>query len=128
MFELTAIAEAALVTAVHATGGAEALAVVGMGKLGGRELELLVGRRRAIRPPRHRLGCPGTGEPAAAALIALLSDATADGVALRVDPNLRPEGRAGPLSRSLEAMRDHYARHAATWEKQALLKARPVAG
>src|SRR5207244_4265819 len=53
---------------------------------------------------------------------------TADGVVLRVDPDLRPEGRAGPLSRSLDAMIGYYGRTAVTWEKQALLKARPVAG
>ena len=58
----------------------------------------------------------------------MLTEPTAEGIALRVDPNLRPEGRSGPLSRSLPSMGEYYARHAATWERQALLKARPVAG
>ena len=61
-------------------------------------------------------------------MIDLLSAPGPEGIALRVDPDLRPEGRAGPLSRSLEAMADYYEQHAATWERQALLKARPVAG
>src|SRR6266540_4210024 len=51
-----------------------------------------------------------------------------EGQALRVDTTLRPEGRSGPLSRSLVSMIEYYGQHAATWERQALLKARPVAG
>lgn len=45
-----------------------------------------------------------------------------------LDMNLRPEGRDGPLVKSLAAHRRYYARWAETWEFQALLKARPVAG
>jgi len=45
-----------------------------------------------------------------------------------VDPNLRPEGRDGPLVRNLASHRAYYERWAETWEFQALLKARPVAG
>ncbi|MFB3739724.1 MAG: DUF294 nucleotidyltransferase-like domain-containing protein, partial [Candidatus Velamenicoccus archaeovorus] len=67
-------------------------------------------------------------ERAVAALIRLLSEPTAEGIALRVDPALRPGGRAGALSRSLAAMRRYYATQAATWERQALIKARTVAG
>jgi [glutamine synthetase] adenylyltransferase / [glutamine synthetase]-adenylyl-L-tyrosine phosphorylase len=47
---------------------------------------------------------------------------------LHVDPGLRPEGRQGPLVRSLSAYRRYYERWSATWEAQALLRARPVAG
>ena len=67
-------------------------------------------------------------ERSCAALIRLLSEPTVEGIAFRVDPTLRPGGRAGALSRSLAGMREHYERHAATWERQALIKARPVAG
>jgi glutamate-ammonia-ligase adenylyltransferase len=45
-----------------------------------------------------------------------------------VDPNLRPEGRDGPLVRTLASHIAYYQRWAKTWEFQALLKARPVAG
>ena len=45
-----------------------------------------------------------------------------------MDPNLRPEGRSGPLVRTLASHRAYYQRWAQTWEFQALLKARPVAG
>src|SRR5207237_4136852 len=60
--------------------------------------------------------------------IALLSEPTAEGIALRVDAALRPGGRAGSLSRSVSATEEYYEKQAATWERQALIKARPVAG
>src|SRR5699024_4996861 len=45
---------------------------------------------------------------------------------MKVSADLRPEGKVGPLARSLEAWTDYYRRDAQTWEKQALLRARPV--
>jgi glutamate-ammonia-ligase adenylyltransferase len=45
-----------------------------------------------------------------------------------MDVGLRPEGRQGHLVRSLEGYRAYYARWSQTWERQALLRARPVAG
>ncbi|HYH28243.1 MAG TPA: putative nucleotidyltransferase substrate binding domain-containing protein, partial [Actinomycetota bacterium] len=122
--EVTAVAEALLEVACEEAGGG--LAVIGMGKLGGNELnyssdvdvvfvhadgdEQQEAARRASR------------------VISLLSEPTTEGIAVRVDANLRPEGRAGPLSRSLSSTREYYVRHAATWERQAMVKARPVAG
>ncbi len=47
---------------------------------------------------------------------------------LVIDPDLRPEGRGGPLVRTLAAYGAYYARWSAPWESQALLRARPVAG
>ena len=67
-------------------------------------------------------------ERAAAALIRSLAEPTAEGIALRVDPTLRPGGRGGLLSRSLESTLDYYEHQSATWERQAMIKARPVAG
>ena len=46
----------------------------------------------------------------------------------RIDANLRPEGRAGPLVRSLASFEAYWERWAEPWEFQALLKARAVAG
>jgi [glutamine synthetase] adenylyltransferase / [glutamine synthetase]-adenylyl-L-tyrosine phosphorylase len=48
--------------------------------------------------------------------------------ALAVDANLRPEGRNGPLVRSIASYRDYYARWSVAWEAQALTRARPIAG
>jgi glutamate-ammonia-ligase adenylyltransferase len=49
-------------------------------------------------------------------------------VAWQVDANLRPEGKHGPLVRTLASHESYYGRWASTWEFQALLKARPIAG
>ena len=53
---------------------------------------------------------------------------TPEGAIFPVDPNLRPEGRQGPLVRTLGSHLAYYDRWAKTWEFQALLKARPAAG
>ena len=128
MTELTEIAEVCLRAATRAVQGGEALAVIGMGKLGGRELNYASDVDVIFVHREGGAQFSGKAIRSAAGLIALLSEPGPGGIVLRVDPDLRPEGRAGPLSRSLEAMGDYYARHAATWERQALLKARPVAG
>jgi glutamate-ammonia-ligase adenylyltransferase len=124
--EISAVADACLTRAAALAAGELRLAVVGLGKLGGSELnyasdvDLLFVHEGSERVE--------LAERAAARLIELLSEPTAEGIALRVDPALRPGGRAGALSRSLEATLDYYERQSATWERQAMIKARPVAG
>jgi glutamate-ammonia-ligase adenylyltransferase len=122
---------AALAVARHDAPGGLRFAVVGMGRLGGQELtypsdaDVLF----VYDPPA------GMADDAAAAaahavaerLRSLLS-APAPDPPLGVDADLRPEGRQGPLVRSLSAYRQYYARWAAVWEVQALLRARFVAG
>jgi glutamate-ammonia-ligase adenylyltransferase len=61
-------------------------------------------------------------------MMRICSDTTAEGTIWPVDANLRPEGRNGPLVRTLSSHLAYYRRWAKTWEFQALLKARPVAG
>src|SRR5262249_28254642 len=61
-------------------------------------------------------------------IVRLLSDHTALGPAYRVDMRLRPEGDHGPLARSLPATLGYYETTGRTWERQALIKCRPVAG
>ncbi|WP_052849454.1 bifunctional [glutamine synthetase] adenylyltransferase/[glutamine synthetase]-adenylyl-L-tyrosine phosphorylase [Streptomyces avicenniae] len=116
------------------------LAVIGMGKCGGRELNYVsdVDVVFVAEPPPP----PGGGEPPegtegpalqaatrlAARLMRICSDTTAEGTIWPVDANLRPEGRNGPLVRTLSSHLAYYHRWAKTWEFQALLKARPVAG
>jgi glutamate-ammonia-ligase adenylyltransferase len=104
------------------------MAVVALGKLGGAELNYASDVDLLFV---HAGGGPepvDEAEDRAATFIQLLSEPTAEGVALRVDPTLRPGGRGGALSRSLGAIREYYATQAATWERQALIKARAVAG
>ncbi len=64
----------------------------------------------------------------AAHMMRICSDTTVEGTIWEVDANLRPEGRNGPLVRTLSSHLAYYQRWAKTWEFQALLKARAVAG
>jgi glutamate-ammonia-ligase adenylyltransferase len=59
---------------------------------------------------------------------ALLAAPSSTDQPLVLDADLRPEGRSGPLSRSLGSYEQYYARWSSAWEAQALLRARPVAG
>ncbi|MCC6573542.1 MAG: hypothetical protein IT462_07105 [Planctomycetes bacterium] len=61
-------------------------------------------------------------------MIPLIDEPTEHGVVFRVDTRLRPDGKRGPLARSIEATLAYYRSYGATWERQALIKARPVAG
>jgi glutamate-ammonia-ligase adenylyltransferase len=111
------------------------LAVIAMGKCGGRELNY-ASDVDVIFVAEPAEGAPGDGNGAAlhtatqlaAGMIRVCSQSMADGILFPVDPNLRPEGRDGPLVRTLASHRAYYERWAKTWEFQALLKARPVAG
>jgi [glutamine synthetase] adenylyltransferase / [glutamine synthetase]-adenylyl-L-tyrosine phosphorylase len=69
-----------------------------------------------------------TATQLASGMIGVCSQSTPEGMLFPVDPNLRPEGRSGPLVRTLASHRAYYERWAKTWEFQALLKARPAAG
>jgi glutamate-ammonia-ligase adenylyltransferase len=67
-------------------------------------------------------------EKTATRIISGIGATTAEGHTFRIDANLRPEGKKGPLARSLDGYRSYYDNWALTWEFQSLLKARPVAG
>ncbi|HEY3725480.1 MAG TPA: bifunctional [glutamine synthetase] adenylyltransferase/[glutamine synthetase]-adenylyl-L-tyrosine phosphorylase [Acidimicrobiia bacterium] len=124
--ELAALAEACLGTALTLAGeGTEVpLAVIGMGKLGGHELNYASDVDVLFV---HR-GDQEAADHVARRVLAIMAEPTPAGIVFRTDPDLRPEGRAGPLSRSLDGFRAWYERWALTWEFQALIKARPVAG
>lgn len=116
-------------------GGESRPVVLGMGKLGGRELnfssdiDLIFcytqdGETDGARPLSNgeyfgRL-TQETGK--------LLSARTEDGFVFRVDTMLRPFGSAGALAASFAAMEEYYQVHGREWERYALIKARPVAG
>jgi glutamate-ammonia-ligase adenylyltransferase len=122
--------------APHAADGRPArLAVLGFGKLGGEELnyssdiDLMFvydreGETRGRRAVENGEFCARVvGE-----VVRLLSAHTPHGQAYRVDLRLRPEGQRGPLARSLASTLSYYDAMGRTWERQALIKARPVAG
>ncbi len=109
-----------------------ALTVVAMGKTGGRELNYLsdvdVIFLAAPQAGAEEAEAVAVGARLASAVMRICGDATAEGTLWQVDAALRPEGKNGPLVRSLESHREYYQRWAKTWEFQALLKARVVAG
>ena len=85
-------------------------------------------RRRAGRGRRRERGRCARPPSWPRHLMRVCSDHTGEGTIWPVDAALRPEGKAGPLVRTLASHRGYYERWAKTWEFQALLKARPVAG
>jgi [glutamine synthetase] adenylyltransferase / [glutamine synthetase]-adenylyl-L-tyrosine phosphorylase len=126
--EITAVAEACIEAACSGTAPDGGLAVIGMGKLGGAELNYASDVDLIFVNAEPGGDAQQRADRAVKRVIALLSEPSGEGIALRVDAALRPGGRGGALSRSLPAMEEYYAKQAATWEKQALIKARPVAG
>lgn len=117
--------------------------IIGMGKLGGEELNFssdidllfvyegegetagLAGPSGALigRVSNHEF-FTRLGE----SVIKAIGELTSEGRVFRVDMRLRPEGRAGPLAYSLRGYELYYESWGQTWERMALIKARPVAG
>ena len=112
------------------------IVVIGMGKCGGRELNYVsdvdvVFVAEAVNDDAtdaQEQAAVATATLLAAGLMRACSAVTAEGTLWPVDANLRPEGKQGPLVRTLASHLAYYQRWAKTWEFQALLKARPVAG
>ena len=110
--------------------------VLGMGKLGGGELnfssdiDLIYAYRESgttsggRKPEEHETWY----RKLAQRLIHTLDAVTEDGNVYRVDMRLRPFGQTGPLALTYTAMEQYYLIHGRDWERYALMKARPVAG
>lgn len=129
-----AVLECALACARAEVAGSEKvrLAVVAMGKAGARELNY-ISDVDVIYIAEPAEGVPvdeamQVGTAVAAALARICSAHTGEGTIWPVDAALRPEGKAGPLVRSLASCAAYYHKWAKNWEFQALLKARPAAG
>ncbi len=133
---LSDVTDATLASALRAAqarvgANGMAFAIIGMGRLGGSEMSYSSDADVLFvyEPP------PGVAEDAASGLahriaeeLRRLLSAPSPEPALGVDADLRPEGRQGPLVRSLAAYERYYAEWSRTWEAQALLRARLVAG
>lgn len=111
------------------------LAVIAMGKTGARELNyasdvdvIFVAGPADPSAPGSDVSALRTATALASGMIRVCSQSTPEGQLFPVDANLRPEGRDGPLVRTVASHRAYYERWAKTWEFQALLKARFVAG
>jgi [glutamine synthetase] adenylyltransferase / [glutamine synthetase]-adenylyl-L-tyrosine phosphorylase len=118
-------------------------AILGLGKLGGRELNFssdidlmflytcdgeTVSGEGPERPATQRITNHEFYIRLARLLLKAIHDITADGNVYRVDLRLRPDGRGGPIVNSLAHFEAYYESWGKTWERQMLLKARTVAG
>ena len=123
---LTALAEASLVAGLavahaelHVSEAPARVAVIAMGKCGGRELNYVSDVDVIF---------VGEGDLQLATRLASTMMRVVGGACFEVDAALRPEGKQGALVRTLDGHTAYYKKWARTWEFQALLKARPVAG
>ncbi|MBN2388125.1 MAG: hypothetical protein JXB85_14000 [Anaerolineales bacterium] len=121
----TGLIRAGLNLAARQTGVTlDGFTVLALGKLGGRELNyssdvdlLFIAR-----------GDTGRYQPLAEKFIQVMGQNTPEGFLYRVDLRLRPWGKDGPLVNTLDSYLHYLREHARLWEKQALLKVRPIAG
>jgi [glutamine synthetase] adenylyltransferase / [glutamine synthetase]-adenylyl-L-tyrosine phosphorylase len=113
-YNLARLGEEVLLASSRLAGTQDDLVIIGMGKLGGKELNYA-----------SDVDLMFAGEPDDEAARRVLDIARQ---CFRVDTALRPEGRDGPLVRSLDSFERYWAEFAQPWEFQALLKARPLCG
>jgi glutamate-ammonia-ligase adenylyltransferase len=119
-----------------AAGDPAHLVVLGMGKLGGGELNFssdidlifAYSEEGEVQGGPRELSNHEFFIRLGRSLISALNDATAEGFVFRVDMRLRPNGDSGPLALSFDAMEQYYQVHGREWERYAFIKARAVAG
>src|SRR2546421_5132860 len=108
-------------------------AILGLGKLGGRELsdsaviDVIFFYGEEGQAPPNRIFHEGFNQ-LGAKIIETFAAHDPAGALFRIDLRLRPEGTAGPLARSIDSMENYYAGFGETWERLALIKARGIAG
>jgi [glutamine synthetase] adenylyltransferase / [glutamine synthetase]-adenylyl-L-tyrosine phosphorylase len=107
--------------------------ILGMGKLGGREMTYLSDLDVIFiyDPPIEQIGKLSAHEwfsRFAGRVISILNLPTAEGIVWAIDTRLRPSGNKGPLVSSITSFKDYHQTSSQLWEKQALIKARPITG
>ncbi len=132
---LHATASAQFGTPLDENGRSQQLLVLGMGKLGGYELnfssdiDLIFGYPQDGQTQGGRsLSIHEFFVRLAQKLIRALNEITADGFVFRVDARLRPFGDSGPLVMSFAALEQYYQSQGRDWERYAMVKARAIAG
>jgi glutamate-ammonia-ligase adenylyltransferase len=117
-------------------GSQQHLVILGLGKLGARELnfssdvDLIFAYPQAgnTRGARQSTGNADFFTRLCRRVIKVIGQPTADGFVFRVDARLRPFGESGPLAMDFDAMEQYYQQQGREWERYALIKARAVAG
>jgi len=125
---LTDLATSALTVAVDLARPEVPFAVLALGRLGGRELAYASDLDLVFVHGGDGPADQAEAERAATEVHRFLTGETPASLVYDVDLDLRPEGRNGPIVRSVEGYRAYFARWAQMWERQAMVRARPVAG
>ncbi|MGK2957141.1 MAG: bifunctional [glutamine synthetase] adenylyltransferase/[glutamine synthetase]-adenylyl-L-tyrosine phosphorylase [Acidimicrobiales bacterium] len=125
---LTGLAEATLHAALEATAPKIPFSIVAMGRFGGAELSYASDLDVLFVYEGTTPSDLVEAERVATSLLRFVGGDTPVERIWSLDLNLRPEGRQGPLARSLEGFATYFQRWAAVWERQAMARARPVAG
>jgi len=109
--------------------------VLGLGKLGGTELNyssdidlIFMYEQDGLTDARRNVTNQEYFERLCKEIVRLLTEATDLGTAYRVDLRLRPDGSHGPICLSFDSTLSYYDVKGRTWERQAFIKARPIAG
>ncbi|HEX9260876.1 MAG TPA: bifunctional [glutamine synthetase] adenylyltransferase/[glutamine synthetase]-adenylyl-L-tyrosine phosphorylase [Acidimicrobiales bacterium] len=126
--DVTLIAEAALEVALRAQEPGIPFAVIALGRFGGAELSYASDLDLVFVYDGTNASDAEEGLRIAGGLRRFVQGATPATRLWEVDVDLRPEGKQGPLARSVEGYRTYFAKWALVWERQAMLRARPVAG
>jgi glutamate-ammonia-ligase adenylyltransferase len=125
---LSRLAVAALEVAVEHAAPEVPFAALALGHLGGEEMGYSSDLDLQFVHGGEGPDAQAEAERAAADVVRFLEGDTPASRVYDVDLDLRPEGRNGPLARSLDGYRAYFERWAETWERQAMVRARPVAG
>ncbi len=126
--QLTSLAEACLRASIDVVAPALPFAVVAMGRFGGAELSFASDLDVLFVYDGTTAADFAMAEKTAISLLEFLAGPSPATRIYSVDTGLRPEGKDGPVARSLDGYRTYYERWAQMWERQALLRARFVAG
>jgi glutamate-ammonia-ligase adenylyltransferase len=125
---ITALAEASLQAALGAFGTPLPLVVIALGRFGGAELSYASDLDVVFVYDGASPTDFAEATRLATDLRRFVAGATPTERIWTIDLDLRPEGKQGPLARSFEAYTTYFRRWAHVWERQAMLRARPVAG
>ncbi len=126
--DLSTLAEATVQATLDTLDPQVPFAVLALGRLGGAELSYASDLDVIFVFDGTGADAFEEADRVATGLMRFIGGSTPAGRIYEIDASLRPEGKQGSMARSLEAYRSYWDRYALVWERQAMLRARPIAG
>lgn len=126
--DLTSLAEATLETALQSLNPQIPFAIIGLGRLGGGELAYASDLDVIFVHEGSSTDAIDEARRLSQSIMRMIGGSTPAARLYDIDCDLRPEGKNGPLSRSVDSYAIYWREHALTWERQAMTRARVVAG